>query len=74
MKLLVLLIALASAEYTIHFVPHSHTDAGWIETIDWYYDMWVRNILSSVVPALESNSERKFVWADTNYLAQWMSH
>ena len=28
----------ASDEVTVHFVPHSHMDAGWLQTYDEYYD------------------------------------
>ena len=55
----------------LHIIPHSHTDAGWIEPIDWYYDNWVHNIFDNIVEEMYSNTEITFVWADTNYLHQW---
>ena len=32
----------ASEPVKVHFVPHSHMDAGWLETYDEYYDNEVR--------------------------------
>ena len=53
---------------TIHVVPHSHDDVGWIVTMDEYFDgskpkMVKANVkveLTSVVEALLDNPERKF--------------
>ena len=58
-------------DVNLHIVPHSHTDAGWIETIDWYYDNKIRNIFKNVIKQLEDDHSLTFVWADTNFLHQW---
>lgn len=55
----------------LHVVPHSHTDAGWIEPIDWYYQNWVRHIFDNILHEMYDNPDITFVWADTNYLHQW---
>jgi hypothetical protein len=55
----------------LHIVPHSHTDAGWIEPIDWYYKNFIVNIFSNIVEEMYNNKNITFVWADTNYLHQW---
>ena len=59
------------SEINIHIIPHSHTDAGWIESIDWYYNNWVKNIFSNIFEEMYENKDITFVWADTNYLHQW---
>jgi lysosomal alpha-mannosidase len=65
----------------LHMVPHSHTDAGWIEPIDWYYENWVKHIFDNILEEMEESYGQEvfgdvvdditFVWADTNYLHQW---
>ena len=32
----------------VHFVPHSHMDAGWLKTYDGYYSSEVKKLLKSV--------------------------
>ena len=53
---------------TVHIVPHSHDDVGWLSTVDQYFDgtkhdQWtgVDQTISSVVAALLQNPKRKFV-------------
>ena len=55
----------------LHIVPHSHTDAGWIETIDWYYNQKIVHIFKNIVEELDGDHSLKFIWADTNFLHQW---
>ena len=45
------------AEYdiTIHALPHTHLDAGWIHTIDYYFENHVLDIFKTVIPELEQN-------------------
>lgn len=63
--------AMPIGKIKLHLIPHSHTDAGWIETIDWYYSNRVRQIISSLTESLYTNPDRTFVWADTNFLYTW---
>ena len=58
-------------EINIHVIPHSHTDAGWIEQVDWYYKNWVKNIFKHIVNEMYKDPTITFVWAETNYLHQW---
>ena len=52
----------------IHVLPHTHLDAGWIETFDNYYKLYVSKILESLIPELEANPDYKFNWAEVGYL------
>jgi len=36
-------------------VPHAHTDPGWLETMETYYDKEVRDILSNVLIEVASD-------------------
>lgn len=55
----------------VHIICHSHTDAGWYNTYDAYYSGRVKRILDSVVGTLSQNSQYKFNWSDTSFLAKW---
>jgi len=54
---------------TVHLVPHSHDDVGWLKTVDQYFvgsnnsiqGACVINTLDSVVDALARDPARKFV-------------
>ncbi|KYQ88699.1 alpha-mannosidase [Tieghemostelium lacteum] len=55
----------------VHFICHSHIDAGWLQTFEGYYESKVKYIVSSVVDHLEKNKERKFIWSEIGYLERW---
>jgi hypothetical protein len=57
--------------YTIHLVPHSHDDAGWIKTIGQYYEDDVRKIYNSVLECLVSHPHRKFIIVEQIYFMRW---
>lgn len=56
---------------TVHLIPHSHLDPGWLLTMENYYQEKVKNILDTLIPALEKNKSRKFGWAEICYLERW---
>ncbi|XP_038994877.1 alpha-mannosidase [Hibiscus syriacus] len=63
----------------VHLVPHSHDDVGWLKTVDQYYvgsnnsiqGACVQNVLDSVVKALRSDPNRKFVFAEMAFFQRW---
>ena len=63
----------------VHVVPHTHDDVGWLKTVDQYYNGWndtiqvvsVREILTSVVEALENNPSRTFTYAEIKFFFMW---
>jgi len=63
----------------IHVVPHTHDDVGWLKTVDQYYNGWndtiqvvsVREILTSVVEALEDNPSRTFTYVEQKFFTMW---
>ena len=68
-----------SSGLTVHLVPHSHDDVGWLKTVDQYYigshqdiqDAAVQHIITSVVAALKRNPERKFIYVEQAFFQRW---
>lgn len=63
----------------VHIVPHSHDDVGFIKTVDQYYygannsiqRAGVQYILDSVIPALERNPKRRFIYVEMAFFKRW---
>jgi hypothetical protein len=60
-----------SGDITVHIVPHSHTDPGWLNTYDMYYGRDVKPILNAVVKELEASPNRTFAWCEVCFFARW---
>ncbi|KAL0228322.1 hypothetical protein RCL1_004465 [Eukaryota sp. TZLM3-RCL] len=71
--LIFLLFSLSISKLTVHLIPHSHIDHGWIKTVDDYFED-VSEILDSIIVALQSNHNRTFIWSEVYYFKQWYSH
>jgi len=73
-------IAAVASGLTIHVVPHTHDDVGWLKTVDQYYyglhdndiqNAAVQYILKSVVDALSRNPERKFMYVEQAFFQRF---
>lgn len=64
---------------TVHVVPHSHDDVGWLKTVDQYFYGDKNNIqrtnvqveITSVISALLANPERKFMEVEMKFFKMW---
>ena len=64
---------------TVHVFPHSHTDLGWLQTVENYFegnDMGfytgsVETILTTTIQMLEDWHERTFTYAEMKFLKMW---
>ena len=71
--------AAPAPKLTVHLVPHTHDDVGWIKIVDGYYSgtnsslqhAAVRNVLSSVVLSLGKKPERKFTYVEQAFFQRW---
>lgn len=60
----------------VHYLPHSHTDLGWISTLDEYFNgvavgangmNKVYDIIDTAVTELEKYDFRTFTFAETKF-------
>ena len=49
---------------TVHVVPHSHEDPGWLLTSDEYYEGKAKSIITNVIESLEANPLRIFHYVE----------
>jgi len=69
----------STAHKTIHIVPHSHDDVGWLKTLDQYFDgtengiQWtgVSDTINTVVDSLLQNPARRFVQIEMKFFSMW---
>lgn len=67
------------AKITVHVVPHTHDDVGWLKTVDQYYmgannsiqHAAVHHILDTVVEELQKNPNRKFIYVEQAFFQMW---
>ena len=75
---LAVLLPLTSS-LTVHVVPHTHDDVGWLKTVDQYYyglrndiqHAAVQYIIKSVVAALARNPQRKFMYVEQAFFQRY---
>jgi Glycosyl hydrolases family 38 N-terminal domain len=58
-------------DIVIHALPHTHLDAGWIDTMDTYFNKFVLDIFQTLIPQLEENTSYRFNWAEVGFLNMW---
>lgn len=64
-------VMVCAEDLTVHIIPHSHCDPGWLESFEGYYLSQVHTILSSVTEALTADKRRKFIWAEMSFWMRW---
>jgi alpha-mannosidase len=66
------LLPILASSTTVHFVPHSHIDVGWIDVTSYYYTEHGSKIMNTMLHLLEENPSRKFCWSEAFFLASWL--
>lgn len=64
---------------TVHVVPHTHDDVGWLKTVDEYYTgqnnsiqyAYVKLVLDTVVRSLAENANRTFTYVEVAFFERW---
>ena len=52
-------------------MPHSHTDPGWLKTVEEYFATSTKNIISNVVEKLTQLPNMTFILSETSYVMRW---
>ncbi|XP_064486675.1 lysosomal alpha-mannosidase-like isoform X2 [Ornithodoros turicata] len=55
----------------VHITPHSHNDAGWIQTLKQIYEHSVSYIYTNSIDALLQNRQRRYVSAENVFFSRW---
>ena len=58
---------------TVHIISHSHQDAGWLFTVDEYFNNAVSSIYTSVYQALmnDKSKTKKYTHAEIYFFKMW---
>ena len=56
---------------TVHFVPHSHMDAGWLKTYDNYFSAEVKVIFKSVFAQLKTDEQYTYTLGDIAFFKRY---
>ena len=64
---------------TVHMVPHTHDDVGWLKTVDQYFTgsnsslqhAAVSNLITAVIAALVRVPARRFVYVEQAFFQRW---
>ncbi|EFC44042.1 predicted protein [Naegleria gruberi] len=59
---------------TVHLLPHSHWDVGWLKTKQDYYQEDVKPIIRAVLKALSQDSNRKFTFVEMSFIEYFFLH
>ena len=60
-----------SSNLDVWVLPHAHCDVGWLWDVDGYYIYAVRDILNTVIAALDADSELRFIWSEVKWIQMW---
>ena len=56
---------------TFYILAHSHTDLGWVSTVDKYYDDFVEKMMKSVIDSQYLHPHRKFLIGEVGFFKMW---
>ena len=77
--LLLLLLCSSTLSLTVHMVPHTHDDVGWLKTVDQYFigsnislqQASVGQLITATMAALKRVPERKFIYVEQAFFQRW---
>jgi hypothetical protein len=67
---------------TVHLIPHTHDDVGWLKTVDMYYSgshneaqkAEVHLILSTTIDELIKDRHKRFTYVEMKFFSMWWEH
>ncbi|OQV21401.1 Alpha-mannosidase 2x [Hypsibius exemplaris] len=55
----------------VFVVPFSHSDPGWLMTVDQYLSVYTKNTLDLVLERLQKWPDMTFIWAEVSFFELW---
>lgn len=52
-------------------MPHSHNDPGWLKTVEGYFALSTKSILTNIVNKLTEHKNMTFIWSEASYMFMW---
>ena len=79
--MLMAMVAASAAAVTVHLVPHTHDDIGWLKTVDEYqYGLNltiqpadVNSIIDSAIGQLLEDPARRFTYVEIGFFSRWFN-
>lgn len=62
---------ISAEKITVHILPHSHDDPGWIKTFDEYFNDSIKPILSNTIQSLIEDPKRTFIYSEVSFFKPW---
>ncbi|CDW79296.1 glycosyl hydrolases family 38 protein [Stylonychia lemnae] len=68
-----------SNQFTVHIIPHTHDDVGWIKTVDEFYSgsrqrdykAGVRVVIDGMIQELLRDSKKRFSYVEMKFFSLW---
>ena len=64
---------------TVHLIPHTHDDVGWLKTVEGYFSgskeyidrSTVKMVFETTIPELIKNPKLRFTYVEMKFFSMW---
>ena len=61
----------SKSKLQVFVVPFSHSDPGWLRTVEEYFDEQTKDTLDNMLKKLQQYKDMTFVWSETVFFSMW---